>query len=312
MYSLTGKRVFVAGATGMVGSALVRRLSSETCTVLTAGRGTVDLMSAAETAWFLKEHRPDVVLMAAGLVGGIAANDARPADFIHQNVAMAANVIDGAHRANVERLVYFGSSCIYPRNAEQPIREDALLTGSLERTNEAYAIAKIAGVKMCDAYARQYGRDYFSVMPCNLYGPGDNYDPASSHVPAALIRRFYEAVIGRHHDVEVWGTGRARREFLHVDDLADAVVHIMKRWGGARTVNIGPGYDLTIADFAEIVAEVTGFQGRIAFDTGAPEGTPRKHLDCAALFASGWRPRYALKDGLAHAFASFLAERVPA
>jgi GDP-L-fucose synthase len=274
----------------------------------------VDLTDAAETRWFLTRNKPDVVLMAAARVGGIAANMERPADFLRENIQIAASVIDGAHMAGVGRLVFFGSSCIYPAEAACPIQEAALLTGPLEATNEAYAVAKIAGVKLCDAYRAQHGREYFSVMPCNLYGPGDNFDPDRSHVPAALIRRFHEAKVRAADLAPVWGSGTPRREFLHVDDLADATIHLLQRWDGAGVINVGAGFDVTIADFAHMVADAIGFRGALVFDPTKPEGVARKLLDVSRLMATGWRPKHQLHDGLRDAYQWFLANvaEVPA
>lgn len=297
-YDLTGKRVWVAGHRGMVGSAIVRRLSRESCEVLTVERAAVDLRRQAETEAWLAANRPQAIFLAAATVGGILANDTRPAEFLYNNLAIEANIIEGAHRCGVEKLLFLGSSCIYPRLAPQPMPEDALLTGPLEPTNQWYAIAKIAGIKLCQAYRRQYGCDFISVMPTNLYGPGDNFDLASSHVVPALIAKFHQAKVTGAETVEIWGTGTPRREFLYVDDLADAVVHVMRAYSGEDHINIGTGTDVTIAELAEMVAKVVGFQGRLVFDATKPDGTPRKLLDVGRLAVLGWTGRTALEDGL--------------
>ena len=307
-FELSGRRVFVAGHRGMVGSALVRRLAREQCEVLVAPRQELDLLDrAAVDAWFARE-RPDAVFLAAAKVGGILANTTWPYEFIQQNLAIALNVIDAAHRFDTAKLLFLGSSCIYPKLAAQPMAEECLLSGPLEPTNEPYAIAKIAGLKLVEALRREHGRDFISVMPTNLYGPGDNYDPQGSHVVAALIRRFHEATLRGDPRVVVWGTGTPRREFLHVDDLADASVHLMKTYSGAIALNIGTGEDVTIRHFASQVAETVGFRGEIVFDTTKPDGTPRKLLDVSKLAALGWRARIALPDGLRLAYQAFQAE----
>jgi GDP-L-fucose synthase len=306
-FELKGRRVYVAGHKGMVGSAVVRRLASEECTILSADRSELDLTRQAETESWLRGHRPDVVIVAAAKVGGIAFNAAFPVEFLAVNLAIELNVIRGAHAAGVEKLLFLGSSCIYPKLAPQPISEDMLLTGPLEPTNEWYAIAKIAGLKLVEAYRRQHGADFISLMPTNLYGPGDNYHPEHSHVPAALIRRFHEAKVSGARSASVWGTGRPRREFLSVDDLADACVFAMKHYSGDGFLNVGTGSDLTIAEFASLVAEIVGFHGEIAFDVSRPDGTPRKLLDVAKLAALGWRAGIGLREGLTAAYADFLA-----
>ena len=306
IYPLAGKRVFVAGERGMVGRAIVRRLAASACQVLNAPREVLDLESEASvTAWFMA-NKPQAVFLAAAKVGGIRANDMLPVDFLERNLRIAANVIRAAHDAKVEKLVFLGSSCIYPRDAAQPMTEEALLTGPLEPTNQWYAIAKIAGIKLCEAYRRQYGDDFVSVMPTNLYGPGDNYHPEHSHVPAALIRRFHEAKENGAAEVEVWGTGKPRREFMHVDDMADACVFVMERYSGPGMLNVGTGSDITIAEFAALVADVVGYNGELRFDTTRPDGTPRKLLDVSKLAALGWRARIGLREGLADAYADFL------
>jgi GDP-L-fucose synthase len=308
VYSLRQKRVWVAGHKGMVGSALVRRLQREDCEILEADRRTLDLRNQADTtAWMIRE-KPQAVFMAAARVGGIAANDAQPAEFLLDNLAIEANVIAGAREAGVEKLMFLGSSCIYPRDAQQPISEDALLTGPLEQTNQWYAIAKIAGLKLAQAHRRQYGCDFISAMPTNLYGSHDNFDLASSHVLPALIRKAHEAKLQGKKELTVWGTGTPRREFLHVDDCADALVHLMVRYSGDQHVNVGAGEDITIADLAHLIAAIVGFKGTIVFDQAKPDGTPRKLLDCAKLHALGWAPRVGLKDGIEATYHWFLRE----
>lgn len=305
-FDLTGKRVFVAGHRGMVGSAIVRRLASEGCDVLTATRQELDLMDQAATRAWMAEQRPDAVVLAAAKVGGILANDTYPADFLYDNLMIAANVIEAAHRADVNRLLFLGSSCIYPKFAEQPIVEESLLTGALEPTNEWYAVAKIAGIKLCQAYRRQHGRDYISAMPTNLYGPGDNFDLQSSHVLPALIRKAHEAKLAGDSSITIWGTGTPRREFLHSDDCADACVHLLKTYSDDIHVNVGSGDDITIYDLATLVCEVVGFEGTIERDASKPDGTPRKLMSADRLRAMGWQPSIELRDGIAHAYRSFL------
>jgi GDP-L-fucose synthase len=306
-YALAGKRVFVAGHRGMVGSALVRRLASERCEVLTAGRATLDLKDqAAARAWFARE-KPDAVFLAAAKVGGILANDTYPADFLYDNLMIEANVIEAAFRSGVEKLLFLGSSCIYPKHAPQPIPEEALLTGPLEPTNEWYAIAKIAGIKLAQAYRRQHGCDFISAMPTNLYGPGDNYDLSSSHVLPALIRKAHEAKVSGAPKLVIWGTGTPRREFLHADDCADALVHVMKHYSADEHINVGSGEDLTINELVGIVTDVVGYQGEIEHDLSKPDGTPRKLMSGERLAALGWRPRIALREGIAAACQEFLA-----
>ena len=308
-YSLAGKRVFVAGHNGMVGKALVRRLAREDCDILTASR-EVDLREQAATRHWFSEHRPDAVLLAAAKVGGILANASRPAEFLYDNLAIATTVIEASRDAGVEKLLFLGSSCIYPKHADQPITEDALLTGALEPTNEAYALAKIAGLKLAAAYRSQYGCDYISAMPTNLYGPGDNYDPEGSHVIPGLIRRFHEAKTAGLGKVAIWGSGTPRREFLHVDDLADACIFLMQGYSDAGHVNVGYGDDISISELARIIAGVVGFEGRIECDPAKPDGTPRKLLDCSKLKALGWSPSIDLEDGLRDAYAAFLRDEV--
>ncbi|WP_024341362.1 GDP-L-fucose synthase [Bradyrhizobium japonicum] len=308
-FELKGKSVYVAGHRGMVGSALVRRLHQEDARLVTVDRHELDLRDqAAVFDWFAKT-RPQVVFLAAAKVGGIVANNTLRAEFIYDNIAIAANVIHAAHVNGAEKLMFLGSSCIYPKLALQPLREDSMLTGALEPTNEPYAIAKIAGIKMVEAYRSQYGCDFISVMPTNLYGPGDNYHPEYSHVVAALIRRFHEAKLTGAGSVLVWGTGRPRREFLYVDDLADACIHLMKIYSSAELINIGTGEEITIAEFARVVADVVGYDGEISFDTSRPDGTPRKLLDVSRLAKLGWRAQTALKDGVRLAYSAFLSSQ---
>ncbi|OPY94607.1 GDP-fucose synthetase [Bradyrhizobium sacchari] len=306
-FELKGKTVFVAGHRGMVGAALMRRLAGEQAELLTVPRSELDLRDqAAVNAWFAAK-RPQAVFLAAAKVGGIVANNALRAEFLHDNLAISSNVIQAAHANGCEKLMFFGSSCIYPRLAPQPLREDSILTGPLEPTNEPYAIAKIAGIKMAEAYRSQYGADFISVMPTNLYGPGDNYHPEYSHVVAALIRRFHEAKISGGRKVVVWGTGTPRREFLYVDDLADACIHLMKTYSSPDLVNIGTGEDISIADFALMVAAAVGFRGEISFDTSRPDGTPRKLLDVRRLSGLGWRATTSLNDGIQLAYRAYRA-----
>ena len=306
-FDLTGKRIFVAGHNGMAGSAIVRRLRQEPCEVLVAERRDVDLTRQEPTENYFRSVEPDVVVMAAGRVGGILANSTYPVEFLADNLAMALNCIQASHMGGVQKLLFLGSTCIYPKFAKQPMSEDQMLTGELEPTNQWYAIAKIAGIKLCEAYHRQYGRDFISVMPTNLYGQGDNYHPEHSHVVAALIRRFHEAKVADAPAVAIWGTGTPRREFLHVDDFADACVFILNNYSSPEFLNIGVGQDMTIAEFAQIVADVIGYQGKIAYDASKPDGTPRKLVDVSRLSALGWKARIPLREGLARAYADFLA-----
>lgn len=306
-YDLAGKRVYVAGHRGMVGSALVRRLATENCQIITAERAHADLVRQDDVRSFMQETRPHAVFAAAAKVGGILANDTYPADFLYDNLMIEANLIEAAFKTGVEKLVFLGSSCIYPKFAPQPMREDMLLTGPLEPTNEWYAIAKIAGIKLAQAYRRQHDCDFVSAMPTNLYGPGDNYDLNTSHVIPALIRKAHEAKLANAERFTIWGTGTPRREFLHVDDCADALVHIMKAYSDDEHINVGSGEDITIADLARLIADVVGFNGTIENETSKPDGTPRKLMSGEKLKALGWRPRITLREGLRSAYEAFLA-----
>jgi GDP-L-fucose synthase len=306
-YSLKGKRVWVAGHRGMVGAALVRRLASEGCEILVADRSDADLRRQADVERWMKANAPDAVFVAAAKVGGILANDSQPADFLYDNLMIEANIIHAAFEASVEKLLFLGSSCIYPKLAPQPLAEEALLTGPLEPTNEWYAIAKIAGIKLCQAYRKQHGRDFVSAMPTNLYGPGDNYDLNSSHVIPALIRKAHEAKERGAKEMVIWGSGTPRREFLHVGDCADALVLIMQRYSDNGHINVGSGEDLTIGELAQVVCDVVGFKGGITRDLSRPDGTPRKLMSSDKLRGLGWKPRISLREGLKNAYAAYLA-----
>lgn len=307
MYSLANKRVWVAGHRGMVGGALVRRLAGEDCEVVTAGRDIVDLKDQAAVRSWMADVRPQAIFLAAAKVGGILANDTYPADFLYDNLMIEANIIEAAFREDVEKLCFLGSSCIYPKFAPQPITEDSLLTGPLEPTNEWYAIAKIAGIKLAQAYRRQHGRDFISAMPTNLYGPGDNFDLNSSHVMPALIRKAHEAKLAGAKSIEIWGTGTPRREFLHVDDCADACVFLMQNYSDAEHVNVGSGEDVTILELTRLVCDVVGFEGEITHDLSRPDGTPRKLMSGDKIRALGWAPRIGLREGIEDAYRAFLA-----
>jgi GDP-L-fucose synthase len=311
VFDLKGKRVYVAGHRGMVGAALVRRLQTEGCDVLAAQRAALDLTRQADVERWMQANRPDAVFVAAAKVGGILANDTYPASFLYENLAIETNLVHAAHLADVRKLVFLGSSCIYPRLAPQPIREEALLTGPLEPTNEWYAIAKIAGIKLCQSYRLQYGRDFVSAMPTNLYGPGDNFDLQTSHVMPALIRKFHDAKVQGLKSVVIWGTGTPRREFLHVDDCADALVQILKVYSAPTHINVGSGDDLPIIDLARMVARVVGFTGEITHDLSKPDGTPRKLMSGDRLRALGWSPRIGLEDGLRATYSWFIAHAHP-
>jgi GDP-L-fucose synthase len=306
-FALKGTRVYVAGHGGMVGSAIVRRLQTEDCAIITADRRTLDLTRQADTEKWLESTRPDVMVVAAARVGGIAYNNAYPVEFLADNLAIELNLIRGAQAAGVRKLLFLGSSCIYPKLAPQPMSEEALLTGALEPTNEWYAVAKIAGIKLVEAMRRQFGADFISAMPTNLYGPRDNYHPEHSHVPAALIRRMHEAKTKGARTVTIWGTGNPRREFLFVDDLADACIFMLKNYSDMGFLNVGTGTDVTIAEFARVVADVVGFKGKLTFDPSRPDGTPQKLLDVSKLAALGWRARTDLRSGLKAAYGDFLA-----
>jgi GDP-L-fucose synthase len=305
-------RVYVAGHRGLVGSAIARRLKALGFQdLLVRTRQELDLTDGRAVRAFFETERPEYVFLAAAKVGGILANDTYPAEFIRDNLAIELNVIDAAHRAGVAKLLFLGSSCIYPRLAPQPIKEEYLLTGPLEPTNEAYAVAKIAGVKLCQAYRRQYGDRFISAMPTNVYGPGDNFDLETSHVLPALLRKFHEAKMADAPEVVIWGTGAARREFLHVDDLADACTFLLKSYDGSEPINVGVGRDISIAELAELIADIVGFRGAISFDTTKPDGTPRKLLDVSKLAALGWEPEVSLRDGIEQTYRWF-AEMHPA
>lgn len=307
MWPLAGKRIWVAGHRGMVGSAIVRRLASTGAEVLTADRAQLDLLDQSAVRGWLAKERPDAVVLAAAKVGGILANSTYPADFLYDNLMIAANVVEGAHRADINRLLFLGSSCIYPKLAEQPIREEALLTGPLESTNEWYAIAKIAGIKLCQSYRAQHGRDYISAMPTNLYGQGDNFDLQSSHVLPALMRKVHEAKLAGAPSVSIWGSGTPLREFLHADDCADGCVFLLEHYSGAEHVNVGSGEELTIADLARLICDELGYQGELQFDASKPDGTPRKLMSSERLAAMGWSRKIALRDGIRSTYQWFLS-----
>jgi GDP-L-fucose synthase len=312
LFPLGGRKVYVAGHRGMVGGALMRRLGRAGCEIVTASHRELDLRRQRETEAWLAAARPDAVFLAAATVGGILANDTRPAEFLYDNLMIAANVIEASRRVGVGKLMFLGSSCIYPRLAPQPMPESALLTGSLEPTNEWYAIAKIAGLKLCTACRRQWGSDFISAQPTNLYGPGDTYNVAASHVIPALLLKMHRAKLRHEPEVEIWGTGRPRREFLHVDDLADALVFLMERYSGDEHVNVGWGTDVSIAELAQLVAAAVGYGGGFRYASDKPDGAPRKLLDVTRLTTLGWRPRIALSDGLADAYRWFVANAAAA
>ena len=306
IFPLAGRRVFVAGHRGMVGSALVRRLSREGCEFVAVPRGELDLRRQKETEDWMLSSRPEMVFIAAATVGGIQANKTRPAEFLYDNLAITANLIEAARRGAVRKLVFLGSSCTYPREAAQPIPEEALLTGPLEPTNEWYAIAKIAGLKLCAAYRRQWGCDFIAVQPNNLYGPGDDFDLETSHVVSALIAKLHDATVNGTSEVEIWGTGTPRREFMHVDDAADAIVFLAERYSEELPLNIGSGSDVSIAELAVLIADIVGFTGRFRYATDKPDGMPRKLFDIGRMTELGWRPRIALRDGLADSYRWYL------
>ena len=302
-------RVYVAGHAGLVGSAIVRRLQADGFTnILTATRHQVDLRDQSEVSHWFKANRPEYVFLVAGTVGGIMANSTRPAEFIYDNMMMHGTVVNAAYEFGATKLLYLGSSCIYPREAEQPMKEEALLTGTLEPTNEPYAIAKIAGIKLCQAYRRQYGCDFISAMPTNLYGPFDNFDLTSSHVLPALMRKFHDAKMSGSNEVEIWGTGTPRREFLHVDDLADACLHLMRNYSGELHSNVGTGLDLSIRELAEKVRDLIHPAAQLRFDTSKPDGTPRKVLDVSRLAGTGWKAAIDLDHGVASTYEWFLEQ----
>ena len=312
IYNLKGKRVWVAGHRGMVGSAIVRRLEQEDCEVLTVGRDTVDLANQAQTSEWIMKNRPQAVFLAAAKVGGILANDTRPAEFLYDNLMIESNIIDASYRAGVEKLLFLGSSCIYPKFAQQPIKEDALLTGSLEPTNEWYAIAKIAGIKLTQAYRKQYGCDFISAMPTNLYGPGDNFDLNSSHVLPALLRKAHEAKILGEKEIVIWGTGTPRREFLHADDCADALVFLMKHYSDDSHVNVGSGEDISILDLAKLICDIVGFEGHLKHDLTKPDGTPKKLMSAERLREMGWQQRLTLDAGITNTWHWYLSTSIGA
>ena len=306
-FDLKGKRIWVAGHRGMVGSAVVRRLASSGCEMLLAGRDQLDLVRQDSVDAWMAQARPQAIVLAAARVGGIVANDMQPADFLYDNLMIEANVIHAAWKTGVEKLLFLGSTCIYPRLAPQPLNEDALLTGPLEPTNEWYAIAKIAGIKLCQAYRKQHGAHFIAAMPTNLYGPNDNFDLTHSHVVGALMVKIHRAKLSGARSVEIWGTGAPSREFLHVDDCADACVHLLENYDAADIVNIGVGTDLTIRAFAETLAKVIGWSGEFVFDRAKPDGTPRKLVDTTRINGLGWRAKIGLEDGLRDAYAWFIA-----
>lgn len=306
-FRLNNKKIWVAGHKGMVGSALVRRLDREPCQVITADRDRVDLTEKSAVFDWVADQRPDAIIIAAAKVGGIHANNSAPVDFLQTNMEIQTNIISAAHNTDVPRLLFLGSSCIYPKMAAQPITEESLLTGPLEPTNEWYAIAKIAGIKLVQAYRKQYGRDWISAMPTNLYGPGDNYNLETSHVLPALLRKFHEAKINGDKEVVVWGSGTPLREFLHSDDLADALVFLLQNYSADEHINVGSGVEVTIRELAEIIAEVVGYEATLTFDPSKPDGTPRKLMDSGRLASLGWSDARPLKDGIRHAYEAWLA-----
>ena len=308
IFPLRGARIYVAGHRGMVGAACARHLAAQGAEIITADRATVDLRRQAEVEAFMAKAKPDAMVVAAAKVGGILANDTYPAEFLYENLMIEANLIDAAHRNDVNRALFLGSSCIYPREAANPINEDALLTGPLEKTNEWYAVAKIAGIKLCQAYRRQYGRDYISAMPCNLYGPGDYFHPERSHVIPALMQRFHNAVREGAEVVTCWGTGAPRREFMHVDDVAEACGFLLRSYSGEGHLNIGTGTDITIKELATEIARVTGFKGRIDWDTSKPDGTMLKRMDVSRIAALGWQARIGFREGLEATYRWFLEQ----
>lgn len=312
VFSLAGRKVWVAGHKGMAGSAIVRRLASENCEILTVDRAGLDLQRQADVERWMAANRPDAIFLAAATVGGIMANATRPADFLYDNLVIEANIIHAAHQADVRKLLFLGSSCIYPKLAPQPMTEDALLTGSLEPTNEWYAVAKIAGIKLCQAYRRQHGRDFISAMPTNLFGEGDRYDLQQGHVVAALIMKIAVAKREGRDSIELWGTGTPKREFLFVDDLADGLVFLMKNYSGEAHVNVGTGKEMTIRELAERIAKVADWQGSFTFDTSKPDGTPRKVMDVSKLAAMGWSAATPFDDAMKSTYEAYLKSQTQA
>jgi len=308
IYNLSSKKVWVAGHRGMVGSAVCRQLENEDCNVIKVGRDEVNLVNQAEVNDWMNAVKPDAIVLAAAKVGGIQANNNFPVDFLYENLMIEANIIHAAHLNNVERLLFLGSSCIYPRLADQPIKEDSLLSGALEPTNEWYAIAKITGIKLIQAYRKQYGYDWISAMPTNLYGPGDNYDLNSSHVLPALLRKFHEAKISNCSEVTVWGSGTPLREFMHCDDLADALMFLLKNYSGYEHINVGSGDEVSIRELVDVIAEVVGYEAKIVWDKSKPDGTPRKLMDTSNLHNLGWKDHRSLFDGISHTYEGWISE----
>jgi len=307
-YNISGKKIWVAGHRGMVGSAVCRQLENEDCYIIKADRDEVNLVIQAEVNDWMNTVKPDVIVLAAGKVGGIEANNNFPVDFLYENLMIEANIIHAAHLNNVERLLFLGSSCIYPRLADQPIKENSLLSGALEPTNEWYAIAKITGIKLIQAYRKQYGYDWISAMPTNLYGPGDNYDLNSSHVLPALLRKFHEAKVSESSEVTVWGSGTALREFMHCDDLADALLFILKNYSGYEHINVGSGVEVSILELVEVIAKVVGYDAKIVWDKTKPDGTPKKLMDSSNLHELGWKNDRSLFEGISHTYENWLSE----
>ena len=307
-YNLSGKKVWVAGHRGMVGSAVCRQLENEDCNIIKAGRDEVNLVNQAEVNDWMNAVKPDVIVLAAAKVGGIQANNNVPVDFLYENLMIEANIIHAAHLNKVERILFLGSSCIYPRLADQPIKENSLLSGALEPTNEWYALAKITGIKLIQAYRKQYGYDWISAMPTNLYGPGDNYDLNSSHVLPALLRKFHEAKISKSSEVTVWGSGEPLREFMHCDDLANALLFLLKNYSDYEHINVGSGDEVSIRELVDIISKVVGFEAKIVWDKSKPDGTPRKLMDTSNLHNLGWRDHRSLFDGISHTYESWLSE----
>ena len=307
-YNLSGKKVWVAGHRGMVGSAICRQLENEDCNIIQADRDEVNLVNQAEVNDWMNAVKPDAIVLAAAKVGGIQANNNFPVDFLYENLMIEANIIHTAHLNNVERMLFLGSSCIYPRSADQPIKENSLLSGALEPTNEWYAIAKITGIKLIQAYRKQYGYDWISAMPTNLYGPGDNYDLNSSHVLPALLRKFHEAKISKIPEVTVWGSGKPLREFMHCDDLANALLFLLKNYSGYEHINVGSGVEVSIRELVDVIAKVVGFEAKIVWDKSKPDGTPRKLMDTSNLHNLGWQDHRSLFDGISQTYESWLSE----